>query len=61
MTADEWNAKYKPGQAVHLVEDDGSVTHTVTRSKAWPLGHGEPVVKVVGKVGGYQLSRITAS
>ena len=44
---------------VYLVEDDGSVTVTKTRSIAWDLGCGEPVVKVDGKRGGYLLSRIT--
>lgn len=59
MTAQEWNNAYLVGQHVHLVEDDGSVTHTQTRSEAWELGHGAPVVKVIGKTGGYLLERIS--
>ena len=43
------------GQAVALKEDDGSITHTQTRSIAWELGHGEAVIQVDGKRGGYHL------
>ncbi len=60
MTATEWNEKYPVGQPVSLTEDDGSLTHTQTKSEAWELGHGEPVVRVDGKSGGYLLSRIKA-
>lgn len=31
---------------------------TVTRSVAWPLGHGAPVVKVDGYAGGISLEHI---
>lgn len=60
MTAEQWNDTYPAGQPVELTEDDGSITHTQTRSIAWELGHGEPVVKVDGKTGGYLLERIKA-
>lgn len=60
MKAQEWNDKYPVGQLVELIEDNGSVTHTKTRSEAWELGHGKPVIMVVGKSGGYLLSRIRA-
>lgn len=59
MTSQEWNRLHPVGIGVYLVEDDGSVTVTKTRSIAWDLGCGEPVVKVDGKRGGYLLSRIT--
>lgn len=54
-----WNAKYPPGTPVHLVNDDGQVEHTATRSEAWLLDSGAPVVKVDGRTGGYLLTRIT--
>jgi hypothetical protein len=60
VTAQEWNDRYPVGQPVYLTEDNSSITATQTRSVAWELGHGEPVVKVTGKSGGYQLSRIRA-
>ena len=60
MTSIEWNETYKPGQAVTLTEDNGSKTKTHTRSNAWDLGCGEPVVMVDGKSGGYSLKRIEA-
>lgn len=47
------------GTAVLLVEDDGSVTKTRTRSAPWKLGHGELVVMVEGRAGGYMASRLT--
>lgn len=55
-----WNNSYPVGQAIELTEDDGSLTHTQTRSEAWELGSGESVVMVDGKRGGYSLSRIKA-
>jgi len=60
MTAQEWNDKFARDQPVELVEDDGSITYTQTRSKAWNVGSGSAIVKVVGKTGGYLLERITA-
>jgi hypothetical protein len=43
---------------VYLIDDFGKIHETRTRSVAWTLGHGEPVVKVEGRAGGYLLSRI---
>jgi len=60
MTSKEWNDRFPVGQAVSLTEDYGSITATQTKSIAWDLGHGEAVVKVDGKRGGYSLSRIKA-
>ena len=56
--ADAWNANWPPGTAVDLVNDLGEHEQTKTRSAAWCLGHGEPVVLVDGRTGGYLLSRI---
>ena len=56
--AARWNAEHPVGTVVALTEDDGSITTTITRSEAWHLGHGEPVVKVAGRAGGYMLARI---
>jgi hypothetical protein len=60
MKAKEWNNTYPTCQPVYLTEDDGSLTATQTRSKAWELGCGTPVVSVDGKTGGYLLERIKA-
>lgn len=58
MTADEWNKWYEVGHPVVLTDDFGIEHQTHTRSVAWELGHGEPVVSVVGRSGGYSLKRI---
>ena len=60
MTAKEWNEQYPLYQDIELTEDDGSITRTQTRSQAWNLGHGAPVILVNGKAGGYDLGRIKA-
>jgi len=54
----EFNEMIPVGSPVILIEDDGSQTATWTRSEAWELGSGTPVVKVEGRTGGYLLSRI---
>ena len=54
----EWNELYPPGTKVHLTNDDGEVEETETRSIAWLLGSGHPVVSVNGRAGGYLLERI---
>lgn len=53
-----WNRRVPVGAPVALTEDDGSITNTATRSEAWQLGDGTPVVKVDGRTGGYLLRRI---
>ncbi len=60
MKAQEWNNIYSVGQSICLTEDDGSITATQTKSQAWELGHGQAVIKVDGKRGGYSLDRIKA-
>lgn len=59
MTAEQWNKIAPEGTPVFLVDDFGRVEETVTRSVAWNLGHGEPVVLVEGKPGGWGLDRLT--
>lgn len=56
--ADEWNEKHRPGIGVLVTLDDGKLWHTKTRSEAWELGHGQPVVMLEGKAGGYDLQRV---
>lgn len=60
MKAERWNKKYKVGQVVELTNDFGHKEITSTRSIAWDLGHGVPVVSVKGRSGGYSLNRIKA-
>jgi len=54
----EFNEMIPAGSPVILIEDDGSQTATWTRSKAWKRSSGVPVVKVEGRIRGYDLSRI---
>lgn len=56
--ADAWNEHTPEGTAVELIDDLGKRHRTRTRSAAWPLGNGEPVVMVEGRTGGYSLARI---
>lgn len=58
MKAAEWNEKYPAGTEVMLLDDAGLTHVTKTRSSAWDLGYGPPVVLVEGRSGGYDLSRI---
>lgn len=46
------------GLAVVVVEDDHSLTFTSTRSTPWRLGHGELVVSLTGRAGGFLASRV---
>ncbi|MEE8503966.1 MAG: hypothetical protein V3T26_05905 [candidate division NC10 bacterium] len=53
-----WNASVSQGAAVLLIDDDGVIHATRTRSQAWLLPSGSPLVKVEGRTGGYSLFRI---
>ncbi len=53
-----WNDHHPPGREVVLVNNAGQQERTVTRSKAWTLRGGSPVVSVKGKTGGYALERV---
>jgi hypothetical protein len=55
---EHWNLHWPVGTQVTLVDDLGNPILTQTTSEAWCLGHGEPVVKVAAKRGGYMLSRL---
>lgn len=59
FTAEQWNQQHKVGCGVLVKLDDGKLWHTKTRSEAWTLGGGQPVVMLDGKSGGYDLSRVT--
>ena len=49
------------GTAVEYTDDFGVVHASRTRSKAWALGNGHPVVLLEGRAGGYCLSRVRLS
>lgn len=54
----DWNQQHPPGTSVELTNDEGQIEETKTRSEAWLLGSGTPVVMVEGRTGGYLLDRI---
>jgi hypothetical protein len=56
-TVAEFNTHISVGREVILIEDDGSITRTRTRSAAWEVGP-RGVVLVEGKTGGYDIDRI---
>lgn len=60
MNADEWNARYPDGTPVTAYPDtrDDQPMYTRTRSAAWTLGHGAPVVSVEGYAGGIHLTHV---
>jgi len=60
MTADDWNAKHPVGTQVvaYPGSRDDAPLYTWTRSRAWPLGHGAPVVMVEGHAGGIVLTHV---
>lgn len=53
-----WNDKHKIGSKVELMLDDGTVFPTKTTSLARQLDHGQAVVEVEGKKGGWALGRV---
>ena len=59
ITAAQWNQAHRPGAAVIVKLDNGTLKYTRTRSEAWNLGHGQPVVMLEGISGGYDLARVT--
>lgn len=68
LTAEQWNASHPVGTPVTAYpgvrpEDPAApdlctVLTTQTRTPAWTLGHGEPVVSVDGYAGGISLEHI---
>ncbi len=61
MTAKEWNDTYTPGVRVAYrpLKSDPAGILTLTRSEAWELGNGHPVVLIDGKSGGVSLEHLT--
>lgn len=55
---DDWNEFHKPGDPCLVTLDDGKQIETRTRSVAWLLTAGHPVVQIVGKSGCYLLTRV---
>ena len=47
------------GTEVNVLLDDGTIWRTHTRSEPWQLGHGQWVVALEGRAGGYALDRVT--
>lgn len=47
------------GTAVEVTLDDGSTQQTATRSEPWQLGDGSWVVMLEGRIGGYDLARVS--
>jgi len=61
MTAAEFNSRYPVGTPVfyHPIIGKPEGRETRTRSEAWELGNGEPVVKIEGLTGGVCLDALT--
>ncbi|OPC84167.1 hypothetical protein B4N89_27465 [Embleya scabrispora] len=59
-TAGQWNALHPVGTPVHAWPGcrDAEPMTTRTRTPAWTLGHGAPVVSVEGYPGGISLTHI---
>jgi hypothetical protein len=59
-SANEFNALYEEGTLVRYypITGEDKFDETKTRSIAWELGHGEPVVMVEGRTGGVAISNI---
>lgn len=53
-----WNSLNPVGSPCDLIQNDGTMLRTKTRSVAWNLGHGQAVVLVEGKTGGWELERV---
>ena len=60
ITAVEWNQRFPVGTPVryHPIIGDKEFITSKTRSEAWELGHGAPVVKIEGRTGGVALEAI---
>lgn len=61
ITADAWNALCPEGTAVRYWPVRGSDEYldTKTRSRAWELGHGAPVVSIEGVTGGVLIEHLS--
>lgn len=57
-TAEQWNERFPVGTEVAYRATWGQPEPTLrtrTRSEAWTLPHGEPIVKIEGRAGGVAL------
>ena len=50
----------KPGDEVIVRDDDGREGAWVVKYAPWQLGHGDWVIGLQGKSGGYDLERVVA-
>lgn len=70
LTAEQWNERHpigtpviaypgiRPEYAAEIGTTQYTRLETVTRTRAWNLGHGEPVVSVEGYAGGISLEHV---
>jgi hypothetical protein len=60
MTAEQFNAEHPIGTAFRFYPVAGlkEFETTKTRSEAWELGDGHPVVKVEGRAGGVSIHHL---
>jgi hypothetical protein len=61
MNTEQFNNKFSVGDDVVYTDDFGVEHKAKTRSEAWELGHGDAVVMIEGKSGGYDVNRIKAA
>jgi len=55
----QWNERHPIGTAVTITNEAGMATHTVTTSPAMLFAKNEAVVFVRGRVGFFNLNRLT--
>lgn len=58
LRATAFNNNWPIGTSVDVVTDSGLIIETKTASEAWALGSGDVLIKLEGKSGGYDLSRV---
>lgn len=54
----DWRLDLLPGDSVIVRDDDGMEKPWIVKYAPWQLGHGEWVIGLKGKAGGYLLSRV---
>ena len=60
MTAEQFNELYPKGTRVryYSIRGEDSYTEETTRSEAWELGDGSPVVLLEGRSGGFSIEHL---
>lgn len=60
MNADQWNEMYPVGTLVQYqpIKDEQFEAPVKTRSEAWTLGSGHPIVKIEGRTGGVHIGHL---